>query len=47
MMQLPATEMTCSDAIKFLISIDMDPVFYCQSQLFPFSSTCCNTCAGN
>ncbi len=46
-MNLPTSMMTCSDTIQFLISIGMDPVFYCQSQSYSFSSTCCNTCAGN
>ena len=46
-MTLPTPSITCNNAIQFLISNDYDPAFFCQSQSYTFSKTCCQTCAGS
>ena len=42
---LPSTLMTCSAAIKYVVSINRDPVFFCKSAGFTFASSCCKTCS--
>lgn len=43
-MPLPSTLMTCDAAINYLITINQDFVYYCQSQNYTFGLSCCETC---
>ena len=43
---LPTPVMKCNDTIQLLQSYGYDPVLFCTSSDFSFSSTCCQTCAG-
>jgi hypothetical protein len=40
------TYTTCSAAINTLVQNGLDPVFWCNSTLFPFGKKCCQTCKG-
>jgi hypothetical protein len=37
---------TCSQAISALNSAGIDPVFWCNSDMFNFKKSCCKTCSG-
>jgi hypothetical protein len=37
----------CSQPISILLAKKIDPVFWCKSNAFGFSKSCCKTCSGN